>query len=151
MRRRRNCHLGARPRDVTIASQSGPTYQRWEQEWTTMKYMLLMYANEANNAQFSPDEIKRITQDWAAFMKEGQETGALLLNNGLAPTANSTTVRLRDGKTLTTDGPFAETHEQLGGFALVECKDLDEAVRWALKVPHAAYGSVEIRPLWDNS
>jgi hypothetical protein len=63
---------------------------------------------------------------------------------------DATTVRLREGKTLITDGPFAETHEQLGGFFLVDCQDLDEAISWAGKIPHAAYGSVEIRPLWSE-
>jgi hypothetical protein len=116
-----------------------------------MKYMLLMYANESQAPQLTPEELKSVTQAWMAFMKEGQDAGVLLSNNGLSPTANSTTVRVREGKTLTTDGPFAETHEQLGGFSLVECKDLDEAVSWAAKIPHAKYGSVEVRPLWDNS
>ena len=67
----------------------------------------------------------------------------------LSTVDNATTVRVRDNKTLTADGPFAETHEQLGGFCLVECKDLDEAVRWAAKIPTAKYGSIEVRPLWS--
>ena len=71
----------------------------------------------------------------------------LLSNNSLSPVADATTVRVRDGKTLTTDGPFAETHEQLGGYYLLDCKDLDEAIAWAEKIPTAKYGSIEIRPL----
>jgi hypothetical protein len=59
-------------------------------------------------------------------------------------------VRVREGSTLTTDGPFAETHEQFGGYFMLNCQDLDEAIHWAAKIPHARYGSVEIRPLWDQ-
>ena len=116
-----------------------------------MKYMLLMYANESQTTQMTPEETKNIMQDWFDFMKEGREAGVLLSNSGLAPTTSSTTVRVRDGQTMLTDGPFAETHEQLGGFSLLECQDLDEALRWAARVPHARYGSVEVRALWDNS
>ena len=79
--------------------------------------------------------------------KEAEAAGVLLSNNGLAPVADATTVRVRNGKTLITDGPFAETHEQLGGYYLLDCKDLDEAIRWAAKIPTAKYGSIEIRPL----
>ena len=113
-----------------------------------MKYMLLMYAPESVAPNLSPAETQQVQQDWYAFMKEGKETGVLLDNNGLSSVANATTVRIRDGKTLTTDGPFAETHEQLGGFSMVECKDLDDAISWAAKCPTARYGSIEIRPLW---
>ncbi len=115
-----------------------------------MKYMLLMYANEAETTKFTPEETQALYQTWQTLMKEAQDAGVLLTNTGLSPTANATTVRVRDGRTLCTDGPFAETHEQLGGFFLLDCKDLDEAIRWAAKIPHAQYGSVEIRPLWDQ-
>lgn len=115
-----------------------------------MKYMLLMYANESDATKISPEESQVLYQDWLTLLKEAQGAGVLLSNNGLSPIANATTVRVRAGQTLCTDGPFAETHEQLGGFFMLECKDLDEAIRWAAKVPHARYGSVEIRPLWDQ-
>jgi hypothetical protein len=114
-----------------------------------MKYMLLFYANESEGPQ-TPEEGEAIAQTWYALLKEAKDAGVLLDNNGFKPVADATTVRLRDGKTLITDGPFAETHEQLGGFFLVDCKDLDEAIRWAKKIPHASYGSVEIRPLWSE-
>jgi len=114
-----------------------------------MKYMLLFYASEAA-AQEVQAQGETIAAAWYAFMQEGNQSGALISTNGLLPTANATTVRVRDSKTLTTDGPFAETHEQLGGFAILECADLDDAIRWAEKIPHAKYGSVEIRPLWSE-
>jgi hypothetical protein len=124
---------------------------RDDREHRSMKYMLLMYANESQAAQMTPEEIKDVMQDWMTFMKEGRDAGVLLSNSGLAPTTTATTVRVREGQAMSTDGPFAETHEQLGGFSLLECKDLDEALRWAARVPHARYGSVEVRALWDNS
>ena len=115
-----------------------------------MKYMLLMYASESLTLD-TPEEQQAVAQDvWFALMKEMKDAGVLISQNGLAPTVTATTVRFRDGKTLITDGPFAETHEQLGGFFLLECKDLDEALRWAEKIPHAKYGSVEVRPLWSE-
>ncbi len=115
-----------------------------------MKYMLLMYANEPETAKFTPEESQALFQTWQTLLKEAQAAGVLLSSTGLSPIANATTVRVRGGQTLCTDGPFAETHEQLGGFFLLECQDLDEAIRWAAKIPHAQYGSVEIRPLWDQ-
>jgi hypothetical protein len=115
-----------------------------------MKYMLLMYANESAVPE-TPEDQEAVSQTvWFALMAEMKAAGVLLSNNGLSPVANATTVRIREAKTLITDGPFAETHEQLGGFFLLECKDLDEALRWAEKIPHAKYGSVEVRPLWSE-
>ena len=115
-----------------------------------MKYMLLLYANESVVLD-TPEEQEAVApESWFALMGEMKAAGVLLSNNGLAPVANATTVRVREGKRLITDGPFAETHEQLGGFFLLECQDLDEALRWAEKIPHAKYGSVEVRPLWSE-
>jgi hypothetical protein len=115
-----------------------------------MKYMLLMYANESIVLE-TPEEQQAVAPPvWFALMEEMKAAGVLLSNNGLSPVTNATTVRIREGKTLITDGPFAETHEQLGGFFLLECKDLDEALGWAAKIPHAKYGSVEVRPLWSE-
>ena len=115
-----------------------------------MKYILLLYANESAVPE-TPEEQQAVAPEaWFALMKEMKDAGVLLSNNGLAPIPTATTVRVREGKTLITDGPFAETHEQLGGFFLLECQDLDEALRWAEKIPHAKYGSVEVRPLWSE-
>ena len=116
-----------------------------------MKYMCLMYNPEATAQEFTQEQVQEVAKEWMQLMQEAQAAGVLVSNNGLAPTANATTVRVRDGKTLTTDGPFAETHEQLAGFFLLDCKDLDEALSWAAKIPTARYGSVEVRPLWNNA
>ena len=111
-----------------------------------MKYMLLMYADESKAPQ-TPEEQQAVAQDWYGFAQAAQAAGVLLSNNGLCPVADATTIRVRDGKSLTVDGPFAETHEQLGGYYLLDCKDLDEAISWAAKIPSAKYGSIEVRPL----
>ncbi|MDQ6694374.1 MAG: YciI family protein [Chloroflexota bacterium] len=111
-----------------------------------MKYMLLLYTTESEVPENDPE----LYRNWVTLLQELKAAGVLLDNNGLAPVTNATTVRVRNGRTLTTDGPFAETHEQLGGYFVLELQDLDEAIRWAGKIPHATYGSVEIRPLWDQ-
>jgi hypothetical protein len=108
-----------------------------------MKYLLLMYATE------TPESSSELFEDWAAYMKEANAAGVMVSNGGLAPEASATTVRVREGQSLITDGPFAETHEQLGGYSLLECENLDEAIRWAEKIPTAKYGAIEIRPLWS--
>ncbi len=115
-----------------------------------MKYMLLMYADESEGSKIPPEELKAVQQDWYSLLQEAKAAGVLISNNGLSPVANATSVRVREGKTLITDGPFAETHEQFGGYFLIDCKDLDEAIRWAAKIPTAKYGTIEVRPLWDQ-
>src|SRR5437868_12733070 len=107
-----------------------------------MKYMLLMYTRESEVPR-DPETVNVLYQAWQTYMHEISAAGVLVANNGLAPVANASTLRVRNGKTLITDGPFAETHEQLAGFSLVDCKDVDEALKWAGKVPIAQYGSVE--------
>jgi hypothetical protein len=113
-----------------------------------MKYMLLMYANESEGPK-TPEEYQAIGQAFTNLRQELSAARVLLSSNGVDPIANATTVRVREGKTLITDGPFAETHEQLGGYFVLDCKDLDEAIRWAEKIPTAQYGSIEVRPLWS--
>ena len=112
-----------------------------------MKYMLLMYASAADTPQYTPEEYQAVAQAWGAFAAEVKAAGVWLGNNGLSPVTDATTVRVREGKQLIIDGPFAETHEQLGGYFLLDCKDLDEAIGWAAKIPIVSYGSVEVRPL----
>ena len=113
-----------------------------------MKYMLLMYAHEADAPQ-SPEAYQGAAKAWQAYSKEIDAAGVVVSHSGLSSITNATTVRVRDGKTLTADGPFAETHEQLGGYYLLECANLDEALGWAAKIPSATYGSIEVRPVWS--
>src|SRR5947209_4818298 len=92
---------------ATAGWGSWPAGMRPEKEHRSMKYMLLMYANESQAAQMTPEETKNVMQDWFSFMKQGHDAGVLLSNSGLAPTTTATTIRVREGQTMTTDGPFA--------------------------------------------
>jgi hypothetical protein len=114
-----------------------------------MKYLLLIYAKESTLPK-TPEAQQAASAAWYALAEEIKGAGAYHTSAGLSSIDNATTVRIRQHKTLITDGPFAETHEQLGGFFLLECKDLDEALRWAEKIPAARYGSVEVRPVWSE-
>jgi hypothetical protein len=112
-----------------------------------MQYMLLIYDNEKVWTQMSEAESKKYMAEYFAFTEELKKAGKLVLGNALQPTHTATTVRVRESKRLTTDGPFAETKEQLGGFYLVEAKDLDEALALAAKIPSSRLGSIEVRPI----
>lgn len=106
-----------------------------------MKYAILIYDDEANAAN---DED---LTPWMEYTRALMDAGVLRGGEALKPTTTATTVRLVEGNVVTTDGPFAETKEQLGGFYLIECADLDEAVDWAAKIPSADRGPVEVRPI----
>jgi hypothetical protein len=110
-----------------------------------MKYIALIYGNEAGGASMTQEQIAVEYQAYDAFGKSA--ASAIVGAEQLRPTSDATTVRVRDGKTLTTDGPFAETKEQLGGYYVFDCKNLDEAIALAAKIPGAQRGSVEVRPL----
>jgi hypothetical protein len=112
-----------------------------------MRYLLLIYTQERFEADLTPGEQDSVMEAYFAFSREAREAGVMLSGEALQPTATATTVRVREGKTLTADGPFAETKEQLGGYYMLECPNLDEAIEWAAKIPGARHGSVEIRPL----
>jgi len=112
-----------------------------------MKYMLLIYENEKVEEALSEAELQQVMTEHFTFAEAIQKSGNFISGEELAPTAASTTVRIRDGKRLTTDGPFAETREQLGGFYLVEARDLDEAIGMASRIPTARTGSIEVRPI----
>jgi hypothetical protein len=115
-----------------------------------MKYLLLLYGDETRWEKMSPEEAEEDMKRWSAFGDELVASGAFLAGEGLAPTSSATTVRIKDGEVVHTDGPFAETREQLGGFYLLECPDLDAALGWAAKVPDLGEdGSVEVRPVMD--
>src|SRR3954469_11380551 len=111
-----------------------------------MKYMAIIYNDEASYADATPEEIGAIFAAHGEFGDAAGKAGVMLGGDGLQPVATATTVRVRDGERLLTDGPYAETKEQLGGFYLLECKDLDEALAWAARIPEAKTGSIEVRP-----
>ena len=114
-----------------------------------MQYLLLIYGDEqARNEQWerlSEAEQKQMMDQWWAYTKELEDAGVHVAGEALHPTETAKTVRVRDGEQLVTDGPFAETKEQLGGYYVVDVDSEEEALRWAAKVPSAPYGSVEVR------
>jgi hypothetical protein len=112
-----------------------------------MQYILLIYENEAEAKGRNKEESQRIWGEYMAFTGSVKESGHMRAGEPLESTATATTVRVKAGKTIRTDGPFAETREQLGGFYIVEAKDLDEAVGIAARIPTAKHGSVEVRPI----
>jgi hypothetical protein len=112
-----------------------------------MRYMLSIFVNEADLAQHSESEMQQLYAEYGKFSEEAQQRGLMLSGEALQPTVTATTVRVRDGETVITDGPFAETKEQFGGFYLLNCKDLEEAIEMAAKIPGAKFGTVEIRPV----
>ncbi len=112
-----------------------------------MRYALLIAGDETLVNTSNSGEA--LSPEYEAFMKDVAERGVLQGGERLRPTADATTVRVRDGEVLSTDGPFAETKEQLAGFFLVDCKDLDEAIDVASRIPGAKAGSVEVRPIWE--
>ena len=112
-----------------------------------MKYLLLIYENEGNFAKVTEEEGNRIFAEYMEYTNGIRKAGNYIGGEALQPIATATTVRQRNGKTLTTDGPFAETKEQLGGYYLVEAKDLDEAIKLAGGIPAVRTGSIEVRPI----
>lgn len=112
-----------------------------------MQYLALIYNAESDQASMTPAEQQQLLADYGTFTDAIKKAGVHVGGEALQPIDTATTIRVRDGKTLTTDGPFAETKEQLGGYYLLDCKDLDEALKWAAQIPTAKQGSVEVRPL----
>ena len=112
-----------------------------------MQYLLLIYDQESQWGKLNKAEQGKMMQEYGELTKSIQQSGHYVGGNQLHPVSKATTVRVRDGKKLVTDGPFAETKEQLGGYYLIEAKDLDEAVAIAARIPSARFGSIEVRPI----
>ena len=112
-----------------------------------MKYLLLIYRSDAEYGKLNAAQLKELSGEYGAFTQSIVQSGHFKAGDGLQPTATATTVRVREGKTLTTDGPFAETREQLAGYYLIEAKDLDDALAIAARIPEAVRGCIEVRPV----
>jgi hypothetical protein len=113
-----------------------------------MQYLLLIYEDEKAVQDRDDQSRNEIFAQYHAFTESVREAGQYIAADALQPTTTATSVRVRDGKTLTTDGPFAETKEQLGGFYLIEASDLDQAIATASRIPSARFGTIEVRPVW---
>jgi hypothetical protein len=112
-----------------------------------VQYMCLIYADETTRQNMTEDERNAVYGEYMALTESIKASGNYVAGDALQPTGTATTVRVRNGETLVTDGPFAETKEQLGGYYLIEAKDVDEALAIAARIPSARHGSVEVRPL----
>lgn len=110
-----------------------------------MRYLILIYESEATAQQPTDAEM----QEWFDYTDRLKKSGAYVAGEALQPTSTATTVRKNGSKVLTTDGPFAETKEQLGGFYMIDCDDLDEALKWAAEMPNVERGSIEVRPIME--
>jgi hypothetical protein len=115
-----------------------------------MRYLLMICTDESAVAALSPEEGSAMMAEYGAFAEEMGRRGVLQGGERLRPTTDATTVRVRDGEVLTSDGPFAETKEQVGGYYVIDAKDLDQAIEVAAKVPGARVGTVEVRPIWER-
>jgi hypothetical protein len=113
-----------------------------------VQYIALIYGDEESWAGLPEDEMKAVYARYGAFGDAAEAAGVLAGGNELALTRNATTVRVRDDETLVTDGPYAEVKEALGGFYLLECGSMDEALDWAARIPGAEHGAVEVRPVY---
>ena len=112
-----------------------------------MQYLLLIYEDEKQSASMGQAEQGQLLSEYRTFTTGIKDSGHFKAGEALQPVSTATSVRVREGKTLTTDGPFAETREQLGGFYLIEASDLDEAIAIAARIPSAKHGTIEVRPL----
>jgi hypothetical protein len=113
-----------------------------------MNYLLLIYSNETEFMALGEAKLKKMTDEYTDFTKSIVQGGQFKAGDRLKPASSASTVRVRNGKTAITDGPFAETREQLGGYYLIEAKNLDEATAIAARIPGAKIGSIEVRPVW---
>jgi hypothetical protein len=116
---------------------------------TTMKYLVMIYASEADEAKMTPTDVGTILQAYGAYTEALTKSGVLLGRNRLRPSSEATSVRVKGGKTEVLNGPYAETREQLGGYYLIDVPDLDAALSWAARCPSSSYGTIEVRPIWE--
>jgi hypothetical protein len=152
MTNRENCRNSARSFVVFPSAKPrflAVTTSAVEKGEIRMRYAYLIYSKEVPPEQVSEAEFGQVMAEYNAFTADVRGKGVYLGGEALQPTNTATTVRVRDGKPLMTDGPFAETKEALGGFYILECKDLNEALEWAQKLPGSKWGSVEVRPIVD--
>jgi hypothetical protein len=116
-----------------------------------MNYLLLIYNNEAETMALGEAGLKKVSEEYTDFTKSIVQAGHFKAGDRLKPVSTASTVRVRNGKAAITDGPFAETREQLGGYYLIDAKNLDEATAIAARIPGAKWGSIEVRPIWPLS
>ena len=115
-----------------------------------MRYLLMIYTPEQDPATVPADQRAAVSEAYNVFTRAARESGVMLGGEALQPTSAATTVKVREGRTIVTDGPYAETKEALGGYYLVDTKDIDEALELAGRIPGAQWGTIEVRPIWER-
>ncbi len=140
-------HADGKPKTTVSMHLTRKNNATEEKGGSTMKYLLLIYQDEGSSAGMSEADQGKLFEEYMTYTRNIKKNGNYLGGEALQPVATATTVRIRNGKTMTTDGPFAETREQLGGYYLVEAKDLDEAIKLASGIPDVRMGSIEVRPI----
>jgi hypothetical protein len=141
------CRNPARSSDTAQAGRIGSAVSLAKE--ITMKYLLLIYGNEAAMLSASQETVGQMMAAYGAYTEAVKKAGILVGSNRLRPTASGTTVRVANGKTEVLDGPYAETKEQLGGYYMIDVPDLDAALSWAARCPGASHGAIEVRPIWE--
>jgi hypothetical protein len=139
------CRIRAGSNVIGPAEHDAPPYRAKE---SAMKYMLLVYSNEAGMQSASKAQVDQMLAAYGAYVEALNKAGVAAGTNRLQGTAAATTVRVANGQTKVLDGPYAETKEQLGGYFIVDVPDLDAALSWAARCPGASHGVVEVRPIW---
>jgi hypothetical protein len=114
-----------------------------------MRYLLMIYTPEEDPAAVPAEQRAAVSEAYNAFTRDARERGVMLGGEALQPTSAATTVKVREGRTIVTDGPYAETKEALGGYYHVDTKDIDEALELAARIPGAQWGTIEVRPIWE--
>jgi hypothetical protein len=132
-----------------VGSDRGERRRERPETEGAVKYMAIIFNDESFYADATPEQIGAVFAEHGAFGEAARAAGVFVDGDGLQPVATATTVRVRDGERLLTDGPYAETKEQIGGYYVLECKDLDDALNWAAQIPEAKTGSIEVRPVLD--
>jgi hypothetical protein len=136
-------------RPVMDYAAVGSEVPEWRADARAKKYVVLLWGDESEWESWGPEELQEQMTRWEDYDRDAKAAGVLLGGEGLEPTKAAKTLRVRNGERFVTDGPFAETKEQLGGFYLLDCKDLDEAIDWAARVPVPDDEPIEIRPVMD--
>ena len=134
---------------VATALAAAQRHRRRRHKEIALQYLCLIYSDESQWPTLPQPEYDRVLGDYLAYMNDIRKSGHYVGCNRLQPTSAATTVRVRNGRTAATDGPFAETKEQLGGYFLLEARDLNEAIQLAARIPGARYGCIEVRPVME--
>jgi hypothetical protein len=131
-----------------VIAQAGHTARLFRVKESNMKYLLLVYGNEAGMASATPEATSQMVAAYGAYTEAVKKAGIYVDSNRLRPSSSCTTVRVANGKTEVLDGPYAETKEQLAGYIMIDVPDLDAALSWAARCPGASHGTMEVRPVW---